>query len=254
MRMNLIKTCLTLTMMMATASMGYAFMPKDKPQEAQTAIPTAVIPATSVPTLEPATVPTAVPTAAKTKTKTAVKTTVPTASKTTSTTPSVSVTPAPTTAPTVAATAVATPPPVEQSEKKFDEKSPWLAGFLAVVPGLPIHGLGHYYASKPIEGTACLLLEGASIYMGYQAFTIINAYSSDNGLGDNPAINTGQINKAISLVIGGTLLFTTTWIYDIVGAPMACNVWNKEQRQALSMQLEPQTQGPVLVLNWSGHF
>ncbi len=148
--------------------------------------------------------------------------------------------------------ATATPTPNPNAGGKFDEKSPALAGFLGFVPGLVIHGLGHFYAGRNIEGTCLMLMEGGALYMGYQAYVL--GYGAANGLSDNPTQNTTNLNGALTLGLGSVLLFTTSWMYDWLGAPMACSEWNKEQRAKVSLNLVPVDRQSMLVLSWRNKF
>ena len=98
-------------------------------------------------------------------------------------------------------------------------KDPNMALLYAVIPGVVIHGSGHFYAGKTKTGVVLLgseLVGGTIFYIG----GLDKAFSQSKGgkLG---------IYGDIFIAFGG-VLFVGSWIYDLVGAPLAVQRENRE--------------------------
>jgi hypothetical protein len=93
-------------------------------------------------------------------------------------------------------------------------KDPNMAVLYAVIPGVVIHGSGHFYAGK--MGTGAVLLgcgaAGATIFYY------------------------GIWGKGSYMAFGGFLFFGS-WIYDLVGAPHAVQKENREFLQGRNVRL-----------------
>ena len=98
-------------------------------------------------------------------------------------------------------------------------KDPNMAILYAVIPGVVIHGSGHFYAGKTKTGVVLLgseLVGGTIFYVG----ALDKAFSQSKGgkLG---------IYGDIFIAFGG-VLFVGSWIYDLFGAPRAVQRENQE--------------------------
>jgi hypothetical protein len=132
---------------------------------------------------------------------------------------------------------------------------PAVATGLAFIPGVAIHGAGHMYAGSWLKGVGLFLLEGASVYLGYDAYR--------NHLGDYNRVANAFSNKPFQLPTNmggaeqetGVLLVAGTgfiygWLDDIVGAPIAANEFNKLHAQdtPFSLGIQPRPDGVLLAL------
>ena len=119
-------------------------------------------------------------------------------------------------------------------------KNPYLALGIALYPGIGLRGAGHYYAGK--EGTAAVLA-GATI-VGALLFISGVGYHGCEGNGDT--LN-GDPHSYSSLeyacVATGIALIIGSWVYDIVGAPLAVKRQNErilgDRKATLEFDFEP---------------
>jgi hypothetical protein len=93
-------------------------------------------------------------------------------------------------------------------------KDPNMAILYAVIPGIVIHGAGHFYAGK--RTTAAVLF--ASGFIGASCVYV----GGLSGLERTAPTETGYI-----LIITGAILFTGSWTYDLIGAPLAVQKQNQ---------------------------
>ena len=100
-------------------------------------------------------------------------------------------------------------------------KNPNTALFYAAVPGFLIHGMGHFYATKPVTGTLLLGVEMLGLL-----FMVRSAFSGFEGASKD--------NEAVDAVIGVTL-FSGSWAYDMIGAPLAVGKENERILQRKSI-------------------
>lgn len=124
----------------------------------------------------------------------------------------------------------ATPPP---SVFEMQKHSKALSVTLSIVPGIVIHGMGHYYAGRPGTGLVLTMLEvGAGALIGIGAangLDEVDKLTSDEKLPEG----IGVVTRAEGMIVGGTVLFLTTWLYDVFGAPKAVGADNADlDRQA----------------------
>jgi hypothetical protein len=118
-------------------------------------------------------------------------------------------------------------------------KDPGKALLYALVPGLVVHGAGHFYAG---EKTAGWVLAGGEILglclIGYAAG--VDAGESRSGITSNG-------NRETIGVFGGGL-FVGTWIYDVIGAPLAVRRENRkflgEEKVRLRFDLDHTSHSP----------
>ena len=94
-------------------------------------------------------------------------------------------------------------------------KDPNIAILYAVVPGIVVHGAGHFYAGK--RTTATILF--ASGFIG-GSFVFIGGLT---GLEKSSPTKIGYM-----LIITGAVLFTGSWTYDLIGAPIAVKKENQK--------------------------
>jgi len=118
-------------------------------------------------------------------------------------------------------------------------KDPNKAIFYAFIPGIIVHGAGHFYAGERTTGFLLLGSElvGATLILG----------GTSTGWGRSSPTREGF---TVAL-IGGTLFFGS-WIYDIVKSPLAVQKQNQKPLQGNYTQLKFETrQGDLrLVTVW----
>ena len=98
-------------------------------------------------------------------------------------------------------------------------KDPGKALLYALVPGLVVHGAGHFYAG---EKTAGWVLAGGEI-LGL----CLIAYAVGVRTDEKPMESTLN-DEAETIGYFGVGLFVGTWIYDVIGAPVAVQRENRE--------------------------
>jgi hypothetical protein len=98
-------------------------------------------------------------------------------------------------------------------------KDPEVALLYAAVPGLFLHGAGHFYAG---DKTAGWVLVGGEILS-----LSIMACAVGLGLGESTNGSTSSTSADEVAILGG-ILFVGTWAYDIIGAPLAVQRRNRE--------------------------
>jgi TM2 domain-containing membrane protein YozV len=116
-------------------------------------------------------------------------------------------------------------------------KNPYMAIFYSVVPGLLIHGSGHFYAGKTNTGYLLLGTEAAGLLLLYLGF--------ENAFG-GPAYQ----NDADIMGWTGFALFSGSWIYDAIGSPIAVKKQNQKllKRKNTELRFQPKDSGLRLVL------
>jgi hypothetical protein len=103
-------------------------------------------------------------------------------------------------------------------------KDPKMAVFYAFIPGIVVHGSGHFYARKTKTG---FLLLGAEVVgvslVGWSAF----------------ATAMGGYDPGVELLgFGGLMLFVGSWVYDVVGSPIAVKKDNQKRVGMKSINLK----------------
>jgi hypothetical protein len=121
-------------------------------------------------------------------------------------------------------------------------KSPWIALGIAVVPGVIVHGSGHFYAGKTKSGFWLLGAEVAGASIVY--VSVLAGYAASE------AGETGT--EAGFGVFGGLLLFVGSWVYDVVRSPMVVKKQNEEllQRRHSELKLQIKDENLKLVVIW----
>ncbi|HTA16895.1 MAG TPA: hypothetical protein VK786_04045 [bacterium] len=143
-------------------------------------------------------------------------------------------------------TAKAVPPP---------QRNPQVATILAIFPGIAIHGAGHLYAGSWMKGAALFALEGATVYLLYDAY-----HQYERGDFDNITKNNGSgipTNLGIEYQEAGIALVSitgwgATWVDDMIGAHFAAKQFNQVHQQdssTVSLRLQPRPDGAVLALS-----
>jgi len=117
-------------------------------------------------------------------------------------------------------------------------KDPDMAIFYAFIPGIVIHGSGHFYAGKTKTG---FWLLGAEVVGAYLVFTA--------ALAELPG---GEYDPDDELWgFAGLLLFVGSWVYDVVKSPIVVKKQNKEllqKRQSLlNLQMKNESLRLILV-------
>ena len=107
-------------------------------------------------------------------------------------------------------------------------RDPGKAFFYALVPGLVVHGTGHFYAGDKTAGWA--LLGGEVFGLCLIAYAV--GVRSDSAPQD-PDLD----DEAGTIAVFGTALFAGTWIYDVIGAPLAVQRENRELLGGEDIQL-----------------
>jgi|GEM_PF-5284566 len=124
-----------------------------------------------------------------------------------------------------------TMPPAAAPAALTHELHPGVAASLAIAPGILVHGSGHFYAGRPVTGTALLLVEAASLYMAYRGGMDIYAATRNFNIEENQG-RSGQVSYGIGMAVGGVMLFLASWFYDITGSPIAAVETNQSRRRA----------------------
>ena len=106
---------------------------------------------------------------------------------------------------------------------------PKMAVFYAIVPGIVVHGSGHFYAGEKTAGW--VLVGGEIVGIGMVTYSIMSGFGEAAG-GADP-----DMDDEIAGFVGLTL-FVGTWIYDVIGAPLALEKQNRELRGKKSANLK----------------
>lgn len=122
-------------------------------------------------------------------------------------------------------------PPAKNIENKPNtktkKKSPWIALAISFFPGIIIHGAGHTYAGK--HKTAGLLFTCELIGLGLIGAGIVvvslTVFTKVGTLG-TADISSETSDLAKFLFGAGSGLFVGSWVYDVIGAPLACRQEN----------------------------
>jgi hypothetical protein len=94
-------------------------------------------------------------------------------------------------------------------------KDPKMAVFYAVIPGILVHGAGHFYAEKPKTG---LILFGAE---ALGLLFLMRGVASEFRENDSDGSGAFEGITGFTLVLG-------SWIYDLIGAPLAIERKNQK--------------------------
>jgi TM2 domain-containing membrane protein YozV len=143
----------------------------------------------------------------------------------------------------------------DASASTVGHKSPALAGTLAFIPGVVIHGAGHMYAGSWMKGLGLLAIEGLTV--GVIANNISTGTSDIQALSDATKNNqiptdvSSAYSKAGIIIVCG-MGFLWSWFDDMAGAPIAATEYNKlldqESNQA-HLRLQPRVDGVELALS-----
>jgi TM2 domain-containing membrane protein YozV len=120
-------------------------------------------------------------------------------------------------------------------------KSPYMAAFYSVIPGVLVHGSGHFYAGKEGTGSALLGLEAAGVLLLY--FGSLSAFQGSSHQNDTDAM--GYI---------GLALFAGSWVYDMVGSPIAVVRRNRYIKETEGTQYDFKREPRQLRLTFAWHF
>jgi hypothetical protein len=103
-----------------------------------------------------------------------------------------------------------------------------MAIFYSIIPGIFIHGSGHFYAGKTNTGTLLFGAEAAGVLITYLGFL-----SSFRG------IENQDDTDLMGLV--GVVLFAGSWVYDVIGSPIAVRKQNRKliQNSNTELKLQP---------------
>lgn len=94
-------------------------------------------------------------------------------------------------------------------------RNPNTAMVIAILPGSIVHGAGHFYARRPVTGAALLGIEAVSFVFFVRAI--------GQGLSD-----TGSSEQESQDTFIGTTLFFSSWLYDIIVAPLTISKENEK--------------------------
>ncbi|MGB2768290.1 MAG: hypothetical protein WBC88_01020 [Candidatus Zixiibacteriota bacterium] len=114
-------------------------------------------------------------------------------------------------------------------------KNPYLALGIAVYPGIALRGAGHWYAGK--EGTAMILAGAAAV----GALLLLGLTADPPLEGDGDTLNGDRKNDgSLEYACGVTalVLVVGSWVYDIVGAPLAVKRQNERLLRERKATLE----------------
>ncbi|MCS7227762.1 MAG: hypothetical protein NZ839_02210, partial [Endomicrobia bacterium] len=126
-----------------------------------------------------------------------------------------------------------------------------------VGPGFIIHGLGHFYAGKPLMGTillVCGLIGSGLIIVGVIILSLSGAlltpgilFTIFTGIPVGISESVAGIEIGMKLVSIGSILFFGSWWLDIIGAPVSCIMRNKKIEQELQRTT---TSIPLLIVKF----
>jgi hypothetical protein len=98
-------------------------------------------------------------------------------------------------------------------------KDPGKALLYALVPGLVVHGAGHFYAGDKTAGWVLVGGEILGLCLIAYAVGVRTDYKPQGS-----SLN----DEAETIGVFGVGLFVGTWIYDVIGAPLAVQRENRE--------------------------
>jgi TM2 domain-containing membrane protein YozV len=119
----------------------------------------------------------------------------------------------------------------------YKTKSPYVALFCSFVPGIIVHGSGHFYAGKTNTGYLLLGTEAAGLLLLYLGF--------EEALGGSSYQNDADI-----MGWTGLALFSGSWLYDVIGSPIAVQKQNQKlfKGENTELRFQPKDSGLRLVL------
>jgi TM2 domain-containing membrane protein YozV len=124
-------------------------------------------------------------------------------------------------------------------------KSPWIALGIAFVPGVIVHGAGHFYAGRIKTG---FLLLGTEV-VGISLVGVGAIAGFAEAMGGEPTSDDAEL-----WAFGGLILFVGSWVYDVVASPITVKKQNKEllqRRQGkLKFQIKEDTPRFVIIYNF----
>ncbi len=118
---------------------------------------------------------------------------------------------------------------------------PGMALTLALVPGIAVHGSGHFYAGRPLTGAALAAVEVGALYLAYLGSMQITS-AVNSGVGDAESENFGnseELSRGLGLAVTGAALFLGSWLFDLSGAPTAAAETAAARKQAAGTALRP---------------
>ncbi len=115
---------------------------------------------------------------------------------------------------------------VLQTPPSLKLKKPYMAVFYAFVPGIIVHGSGHFYAGDSKTGTRLLLAEAAGGGLIFVGVVLTMAG--------------GQTVAGFS-ALSGAILFVGSWVYDVVRSPLVVKRHNRELLETKQGQLRFRT-------------
>jgi TM2 domain-containing membrane protein YozV len=115
-------------------------------------------------------------------------------------------------------------------------KSPTVAFLYALIPGLIVHGAGHFYAGHDTTGWALLIGEGIGLGFVAAWWGVTSISDFENSL--------ALTLLAMVLSRLGTFLFVITWAYDMTEAAGAAREHNgillEKQKKGLGLEFDQQ--------------
>lgn len=112
-----------------------------------------------------------------------------------------------------------------------------MAAFYSVIPGVLVHGSGHFYAGDARMGARLLGAEAAGglLISGSVVLTMAGAQTA-----------------AGFAVLSGAILFVGSWAYDVIGAPLAVQKYNSALlgKKPVGLQLHIKDGEPRLAVVW----
>jgi len=122
-------------------------------------------------------------------------------------------------------------------------KSPWIALGIALVPGAVVHGAGHFYAGRIKTG---FLLMGTEV-VGVSLVGVGAIAGFAEVMGGESTLD------AELWIFGGLILFVGSWVYDVVGSPIAVKKQNKEllQRRHGKLKFQIEDENPKFIVIWN---
>lgn len=132
-----------------------------------------------------------------------------------------------------------TDPTFAEQTKSAEVKSPYRAILYAAVPGFFLHGSGHIYAGKKKTARVLLATEMVGFVLMFMAMGD-PGYDLDDTTSNGDRENDDGTRDWLAGT--GAFLFLGSWIYDMVGAPLAVKRQNerilRERKAALEFDFD----------------
>ncbi len=118
-------------------------------------------------------------------------------------------------------------------------KSPYIALFYSVIPGVVFHGSGHVYAGK--IGTGIALFGVELLGLGFMSAGALAEFGEEES---------GDRGETVDFI--GMVLFLGSWVYDLIESPAAVSKRNAKllKQKPAGVEFEIRDGHPRLAVVW----